>query len=118
MLGQSVFLAPEAASRVEIGQLIAVFGEIDFKTGGIIGADVFDAEGAGFSSEAAFLTGFVDSVDFANGIAMVSGMAVDYTALLSDGRAPSVGDMVSISGRSYGDRGLLVADPGMRLDAR
>jgi hypothetical protein len=98
--------------------MVAVFGEIDGDTGGIVGASILDAGNAGFSPETAYLTGFVDSVDYLNGIAMVSGMAVDYTALLSDGAAPGVGDMVSIAGRDYGDRGLLVADPQLRLEIR
>jgi len=49
---------------------------------------------------------------------VVSGKAVDYTALLSNGSAPSVGDMVSITGRDYGDAGTLVADPQLQLEIR
>ena len=55
-------------------------------------------------------------MDPSNGIAMVSGKAVDYNALLSDGVAPKVGDMVSIGGRDYGDAGMLVADPRIQLE--
>ena len=64
------------------------------------------------------LTGFVDSVDYSMGIAVVSGKSVDYTALLSNGSAPNVGDMVSVTGRDYGDYGTLVADPVLRVEIR
>jgi hypothetical protein len=56
------------------------------------------------------LTGIVDSVDYATGTAVVSGMTVDYNALLSVGVAPSVDSQVAVSGRHYGDLGLLVAE--------
>jgi hypothetical protein len=46
----------------------------------------------------------------------VSGKAVNYTALLANGMEPSVGDMMSIAGRDYGDSGLLMADPDIRLE--
>jgi hypothetical protein len=64
------------------------------------------------------LTGFVDSVDYSVGIAVVSGKSVDYTALLADGSAPSVGDIVAVTGRDYGDYGTLVADPKLRVEIR
>ena len=41
-----------------------------------------------------------------------------YNALLSDGWAPGVGDEVSVSGYHYGDLGVLVADPQLRLEQR
>jgi hypothetical protein len=63
---------------------------------------------------ASYLRGVVDQVDLAYGVAIVSGMAVDYNAVLSNGRAPSVGDTVGVTGRSYG--GLIVADPSLSLD--
>ena len=44
-------------------------------------------------------------------MAMVSGIAVDYTALMSDGFAPNVGDMLSVAGRDYAGLGMLVAEP-------
>ena len=99
--------------------MVAVYGTIDFDSGSIVGARILDASSAGFGPAApSFLTGFVDSVDYSNGIALVSGMAVDYNALLSVGAAPGVGDMVSVTGRDYGDLGILVADPNLRLEAR
>jgi hypothetical protein len=59
----------------------------------------------------------VDSVDYAKGLAVVSGMTVDYNALLSSGAAPSVGDMVSITGRDYAGMSVLVADPQLSLES-
>ena len=53
-------------------------------------------------------------MNLAFGRAVVSGVTVDYNALLSNGRAPSVGDTVSVTGRAYG--GLIVADPSLGRD--
>jgi len=55
-------------------------------------------------------------MDYSKGLAVVSGKSVDYNALLSDGAAPSVGDMVSVTGRDYAGMNLLVADPQLELD--
>jgi hypothetical protein len=78
-----------------------------------------DGSVAGISaSSGSYLTGFVDSVDQSKGLAVVSGMTVDYNALLSVGYTPDVGDQVSVTGRAYGDVGLLVADPQMQLELR
>jgi hypothetical protein len=57
-------------------------------------------------------------VDSSKGLAVVSGMTVDYNALLSTGYSPSVGDQVSVTGRAYRDIGVLVADPQMNLELR
>jgi hypothetical protein len=105
-------------SGLGVGSFVAVYGSIDPDTGGIANASVVNASDAGFDSGASYLTGIVDSVDRGMGVAMVSGKAVSYTALLANGVAPSVGDMVSITGRDYGDSGLLVADPQLQLEAR
>ena len=82
-------------------------------TGGIVGATLVRADDAGYVavSGASYLTGIVDSVDYASGKAVVSGLMVDYNALLSTGWAPSVGDEVSVTGYHYGDLGVMVADP-------
>ena len=61
-------------------------------------------------SAISLLTGVVDQVNPALGIAVVSGVTVDYTSLLSNGVAPRVGQKVSVSGRVYGGRGM-VAEP-------
>ncbi|MDX1405330.1 MAG: hypothetical protein R3192_12365, partial [Woeseiaceae bacterium] len=95
---------------------VAVYGSIDPDTGGIVGATMVSARDAGFRADSpAYLTGVVDSVDSSTGKAVVSGLLVDYNALLSDGYAPSVGDEVSVTGYHYDDQGLLVADPGLSL---
>jgi hypothetical protein len=74
---------------------------------------------AGISADSgSYLTGFVDSVDESMGLAVVSGMTVNYSSLLSSGYSPSVGDQVSVTGRHYSDLGLLVADPQMQLALR
>jgi len=80
---------------------------------------VVDGGVAGISADSgSYLTGFVDSVDESMGLAVISGMSVNYSALLSLGYSPSVGDQVSVTGREYSDLGLLVADPQMQLALR
>ena len=117
VLGQTVFVDEATASSMSAGSMIAVYGSIDFETGGITDASVLSAASAGFRSDSpSLLTGFVDSIDYSKGLAVVSGKAVDYNALLSDGTAPSVGDMVSVTGRDYAGINLLVADPQLELD--
>jgi len=112
VLGQTVFFAEGDVNRFSLGTSVAVYGSIDIDSGGIVGATVVDADQAGFSADSpSYLTGIVDAVDYANGNAIVSGMLVDYNALLAVGSAPSVGDQVSVTGRHYGDLGVLVADP-------
>ena len=118
VLGQSVFVDSASIADLRAGADVAVYGTIDIDTGGIIGATIVDADSAGFASGASYLTGIVDSVDSAKGVAMVSGVAVDYTGLLASGSAPAIGDMVSVGGYSYGDSSLLVADPSMSPSAR
>ena len=116
VLGQTVFVGEGEVNRFSLGTSVAVYGSIDIDTGGIVGATVVDAGQAGFTADApSYLTGIVDAVDYANGNAIVSGMMVDYNALLSVGSAPNVGDQVSVTGRHYGDLGVLVADPQSSL---
>jgi hypothetical protein len=91
---------------------VAVYGSIDADTGGIVGAQVFPVGRR--MGGASYLRGIVDQVDRSIGVAIISGMAVDYNAVLSNGSAPSVGDTVAVTGRSYG--GLIVADPSLGLD--
>jgi hypothetical protein len=81
-----------------------VYGSIDRNTGSIVNARVVPAR-----AELSYLRGIVDEVDRSVGRAVVSGVTVDYTALLANGRMPGVGDEVAISGRSYSQLGLLVA---------
>ena len=116
VLGQTVFVGEGEVNRFSLGTSVAVYGSIDIDTGGIVGATVVDAGQAGFTADApSYLTGIVDAVDYENGNAIVSGMMVDYNALLSVGSAPNVGDQVSVAGRHYGDLGVLVADPQSSL---
>ena len=111
VLGQTVFVGEGDLNRLSLGTSVAVYGSIDIDTGGIVDATVVDAGGAGFTAESpSYLTGIVDAVDYSTGNAIVSGMTVDYNALLSIGSAPSIGDEVSVTGRHYGDLGILVAE--------
>ncbi|MDX1488350.1 MAG: DUF5666 domain-containing protein [Acidiferrobacterales bacterium] len=119
VLGQTVFLDQKSLAGLRVGSSVAVYGSLDFDTGGIMNASVIHAASAGFGSDApSFLTGFVDAVNYSKGTAVVSGMTVDYTALLSDGSAPNVGDQVSVTGREYAGLGVLVADPQLRIGKR
>jgi hypothetical protein len=116
VVGQTVFVGEGEVNRFSLGTSVAVYGSIDIDTGGIVGATVVDAGQAGFTADApSYLTGIVDAVDYANGNAVLSGMMVDYNALLAVGSAPNVGDEVSVTGRHYGDLGVLVADPQSSL---
>ena len=117
VLGQTVFVDRSSLRGIRAGSAVAVYGSFDFDNGSIVNASLVDAGSAGPGSPS-LLTGFVDSVDLARGFALVSGKTVDYTALLANGSAPGVGDMVSITGRDYGDNGSLVADPQLRLELR
>jgi hypothetical protein len=111
VLGQTVFVGEGDLNRLSLGTSVAVYGSIDMDTGGIVDATVVDAGEAGFTAESpSYLTGIVDAVDYSTGTAIVSGMTVDYNALLSVGSAPSVGDEISVTGHHYDDLGILVAE--------
>ena len=116
VLGQTVFVDRANLGGISVGSAVAVYGSIDIDSGGIRNASVVSMRSA--ARNASYISGVVDSVDYAKGRAVVSGMTVDYTALLADGFAPNVGDMVSVTGREYRGAGLLVADPEMRLSVR
>ena len=116
VLGQRVFVDRANLGGISVGSAVAVYGSIDIDSGGIRNASVVSMRSA--ARNASYISGVVDSVDYAKGRAVVSGMTVDYTALLADGFAPNVGDMVSVTGREYRGAGLLVADPEMRLSVR
>jgi len=119
VLGQTVFATESQIHNISVGSMVAVFGSIDFASGGIVNATVVDGRVAGISADSgSYLTGFVDSVDESMGLAVVSGMTVNYSSLLSLGYSPSVGDQVSVTGREYSDLGLFVADPTMQLELR
>jgi hypothetical protein len=104
-MGQTVFGG--TAKSVGLGDIVAVYGSIDRDTGGIVNASVVPVAG----SDLSYLRGVVDEVNSATGRAVVSGVTVDYSALLSHGHAPNVGDEVAVTGRAYTELGLLVAQP-------
>jgi hypothetical protein len=106
VLGQSVFGLGDRHG-LSIGTTVAVYGTIDRETGGIVNASVAPVAGGDLS----YLRGVVDEVNQAAGRAVVSGVTVDYNALLSHGKAPNVGDEVAVTGRAYRELGLLVAQP-------
>ena len=94
------------SSGLNIGTPVAVYGTIDRETGGIVNATVVPVSGGDLS----YLRGIVDEVNRGTGRAVVSGVTVDYNALMSNGQAPSVGDEVAVTGRVYSELGLLVAE--------
>jgi hypothetical protein len=107
VLGQTVFADRQDFSRLSIGAPVAVYGSIDQELGGIMNATVVSIAAV----DRAFLRGTVDAVNPAVGTAIISGVRVDYTSLLSNGRAPAVGEVVAVQGRTYNGAGLLVAEP-------
>jgi len=117
VLGQTVIGADSDFAGISTGSTIAVFGSMDAGTGGFSNTRIVSVSPSGIDSGLpSFLRGTVDAVDAAMGRAVVSGITVDYTAMLSSGSAPSVGDRVAVSGRSYRGLGLLVAEPeGVKL---
>jgi hypothetical protein len=107
VLGQTVFADRQDFSELSIGGPVAVYGTIDGDLGGIVNATVVSIAAV----DRAFLRGTVDAVNPVLGTAVVSGVNVDYTSLLSSGGAPGVGDVVAVQGRVYNGGGLLVAEP-------
>ncbi|MDZ7643738.1 MAG: hypothetical protein U5K76_05590 [Woeseiaceae bacterium] len=119
ILGQTVFGAGSDFAGLGTGATIAVYGSIDAETGGFVDTQIVPVSPTGVDSGmSSFLRGTVDEVDTSIGRAVVSGMTVDYNALLSHGVAPRVGDQIAVSGRSYRGLGLLVADPQTRVEVR
>jgi hypothetical protein len=111
-LGQTVFDNGDGFGNLTPGATVAIYGSIDRDTGGFVDTEVVQIASAGVDAGVSdFLRGIVDSVDSAFGRAVVGGMTVDYSAMLSNGRVPSVGDELAVTGRNYRDLGLLVADP-------
>ena len=107
VLGQTVLGVDAKRQAIGFGTPVAVYGSIDRDTGGIVNASVVRVAGGDLS----YLRGVVDEVNRATGRAVVSGVTVDYNALLSNGQAPNVGDEVAVTGRAYKELGLLVAQP-------
>jgi hypothetical protein len=107
VVGQTVFGSGAEFAGLAPGSTIAVYGEIDSDTGGYVDTSVVTVD-SGSSQE--FLRSTVDSVDTTLGIAVVGGVAVNYTALLATGEAPQVGDEYAVSGRRYRDLGIFVAE--------
>ena len=106
VLGQSVFGEEGAFDGISIGDTVAIYGYIDSEFGGIADSTVMPVPGGNGRS---LLTGIVDAVNPSLGLAVVGGVSVDYTATLSNGATPRVGQQLSVTGRVYGRRGL-VAD--------
>ncbi len=119
VLGQSVFATNQKLGLLTVGMTIAVYGSIEVSSGGISDASVFVVSRSDFVSDSpSFLTGVVDKLNHSTGKAIVSGVEVDYNALMSLGQEPELGQLVSVIGRAYSDLGLLVADPTMQLELR
>ncbi|MFQ5548071.1 MAG: hypothetical protein ACE5FV_07265, partial [Woeseia sp.] len=114
VLGQTVFGDLGRLGGLGAGMTVAVYGSLDADSGGILDAQVFPVRRS--IAGASFLRGIVDEVDRSLGRAVVSGVTVDYNALLSGGVAPQVGAEVAVAGRAYRGMGLLVADPLLSLD--
>ena len=104
VLGQSVFGEEGEFDGISIGDTVAIYGHIDGDFGGIADSTVMPMPGGNGRS---LLTGIVDSVNPSLGRAIVGGVSVDYTATLSNGATPRVGQQLSVTGRVYGRRGLV-----------
>ena len=108
VLGQSVIGSDFQDAGIAAGTKIEVYGRIDNDTGSFVDTAVVAVE----ADSSDYLRGTVDEVDASRGVAVISGVSVDYSALLSNGQAPEVGDEYAVSGRNYGALGLMVAEAG------
>jgi hypothetical protein len=106
VLGQSVFADQSALAGINVGSPVAIYGSIDSNLGGIVNATVVGVA----ASDQSFLRGTVDEVNVILGRAVISGVAVDYTAMLSNRKAPRVGEVLSVRGRTYSGTKLLVVE--------
>ena len=108
VLGQKVLIGAEAS--VAVGNTVAVYGEV-LGDGGL-NATKLVVEGAYVpGATPVFVSGTVQQVQPSIGRAVVSGITVDLTALMSTGAVtPAVGSKVEISGTQPVNSGLLVAD--------
>ena len=107
VLGQKVLIG--AHDSVTVGNTVAVYGEV--LGDGSLNATKVVAEGtyvAGATS--VYMVGTVQKVQASIGRAVVSGITVDLTPLMSEGAVtPAVGSTVEISGTQPVNSGLLVA---------
>ena len=111
VLGQTVLGSAAEFAGLSPGATIAVYGGLDSDTGGYVDTSVVALAPAGVDAGAQdFLRGTVDSVDASLGVAVVSGVVVDYTSTLANGAAPEVGQELAVSGRNYRGLGVLVAE--------
>ena len=107
VLGQKVLIGSAAA--VAVGDTVAVYGAV-LGDGGLNATKVV-VEGAYVpGATPVFVSGTVQQVQPSIGRAVVSGITVDLTALMSTGAVtPAVGSKVEISGTQPVNNGLLVA---------
>lgn len=113
VMGQTVVGEGAEFAGLTSGSTVAIYGSIDAGTGGYTDTSVIYL--APFGVDAGvddFLKGTVDAVDEVMGVAVVSGVTVDYTALLAARPAPVVGEVVALKGKRYRNLGLFVAVPG------
>ena len=107
VLDQKVLIG--AHDSVTVGNTVAVYGEV--LGDGSLNATKVVAEGAYVpGATPVFMMGTVQKVEASIGRAVVSGITVDLTALMSQGSVtPAVGSTVEVSGTQPANNGLLVA---------
>ena len=108
VLGQKVLLGTN--SSVTVGSTVAVYGEV--LGDGSLNGTKLEVEGAYVpGATPVYVSGTVQKVQPSIGRAVVSGITVDLTAIMSSGAmTPAVGSTVEISGTQPVNNGLLVAD--------
>jgi len=84
--------------------------------GSVVASGWLYADGLSVSTEAyvpgateVFVTGMLSSVDSANGLALVGGLTIDYTASLGSGQVPN-GVLWSFVGTRPTTKGIMVSD--------
>lgn len=112
VVGQTVVGSGTQFSNLTPGATVAVYGSIDAGNGSYADTSVVKLAPYGVDTGIEdFVRGTVDAVDSVLGIAIVSGITVDYTGLLATRPAPMVGEVVALKGKNYRNLGLFVAQP-------
>jgi Domain of unknown function (DUF5666) len=108
VLGQKVLI--NAHDSVTVGSTVAVYGA-ELGDGSLNATKVVEEGAYVAGATPVFVSGTVQKVQPSIGRAVVSGISVDLTPLMSQGSVtPAVGSKVEISGTQPVNNGLLVAD--------
>jgi hypothetical protein len=114
-MGQIVMASREALAGMSVGDYVTVQGSV--VSPGWLYADGVSVSDAAYvpGSTQVFVTGMLNSVDRAAGIARMGGLMIDYTPSLGNSVAPA-GAMWSFSGTRPVSGGLMISDRSGELN--